>query len=441
MKKCKKLLFNNWGLKLISLSIAFALWFVVISINDPVDDKTFTNIKVSLEKTELLTDKGKVFEVLEGSDQLRYVTFNAPKSIREKIEVSDIIAEADFNDLTSTDTVPIKFSCPKYSNDVTDITGNISYVKLNVEQKTSKWIDIKYAPIGNVAEGYVIGDVNLDQNRLEITGPASKVNEVARAVVDVNVTDITNNISARGSIRLKDANGQTLDYDSIVKNIDNVKVEVVVYPTKEVPVIYSAMGTPEEGYMKSGEIEATPKTIKLAGPASLLNSISELVVPQEELDVTGATVNLEKDVNLRRLLPTGLSFADKTFDGKAKVTVYIEEISEAELQISKLNLQITNKPTDKVIEYAEDVEIPSLQIRGLERYVSLVNVDTLRGIVDIGAWMNENRMDSLPSGTYQIPVEFALTSKIEQVEPVLVTLVVMTPEEFASKTKANRIAE
>ena len=119
-------MFNNWGLKLISLSIAFALWFVVISINDPVDDKTFNNISVSLKDTELLTDKGKVYEVLEGSDLLRYVTFNAPKSIREKIEASDIIAEADFNEMTSTDTVPIKFSCPKYSNDVTDITGNIS---------------------------------------------------------------------------------------------------------------------------------------------------------------------------------------------------------------------------------------------------------------------------------------------------------------------------
>ncbi len=441
MKKCKELLLNNWGLKLISLSIAFALWFVVISINDPVDDKTFTNIKVSLEHTELLTDKGKVYEVLEGSDQLRYVTFNAPKSIREKIEASDIIAEADFSDMTSTDTVPIKFYCPKYSNDVTDITGNISYVKLNVEQKISKWIDIKYVPIGNVAEGHVIGDVNLDQNRLEISGPASKVNEVTRAVVDVNVTDITNNIFARGSIQLVNADGKTLNYDSISKNIDDVKVSVVVYPTKEIPVIYTATGTPESGYMKTGEIEATPKTVKVAGPVTLLNNTNELVVPQEELDISGATENLVKDVNLRRLLPAGLSFADKAFDGKAKVTVFIEKESEVELEINKLNLQITNKPANRVIEYADNVQIPNLRIRGLERYVSMVNIDTLRGIVDIGAWMNENRMVDLPSGTYQIPVEFALTSKIEQVEPVLVTLEVMTPEEFANKSKVNNIAE
>lgn len=441
MKKLKKLLFNNWGLKLISLSIAFALWFVVISVNDPIDDKTFTNIKVNLVKTSLLTEKDKVYEVLEGTDQLRYVTFNAPKSIREKIEAGDIIAEADFSDMTSTDTVPIKFSCPKYGNYVTDITGNISYVKLSVEEKNSKWIDIKYKTIGEVADGYVVGNVVLDQNRLEITGPASKVAEITRAEVDVNVTDISNDISARGNIQLKNSDGKTLNYGSINKNIDNVKVSVVVYPTKEIPVVYSTTGIPARGYMKTGEIDATPKTVVVAGPATLLNNLSELTVPQEELDVTDLTGNLVKDVNLRRLLPAGINFKDKTFDGKAKVTVYIEEVAEAELEITSLNLQITNKPNNRIIEYAENVEIPSLHIRGLERYVSTVSVDSLRGIVDIGEWMNDNHMGDLSSGTYQIPVEFALTSKIEQVEPVYVTLVVMTPEEFANKTKIQNMIE
>ena len=286
MKKCRELLFNNWGLKLISLSIAFALWFVVISINDPVDDKTFTNIKVSLEKTELLTDKGKVFEVLEGSDQLRYVTFNAPKSIREKIEPSDIVAEADFNDMTSTDTVPIKFYCPKYNNDVTEISGNFGYVKLRVEERVSKWVDIKYNTIGRVANGYVINGVSLDQNRLEISGPASKVAEVSKAVVDVNVTDIINDISVRGKIQLRNTDGQNVNYDSISQNVDNVKITVGVYPTKEIPVKYTVKGTPEEGYVQTGDMNIEIKNIVIAGPAVLLNSTNELVIPEEELDIT-----------------------------------------------------------------------------------------------------------------------------------------------------------
>lgn len=428
-------MFNNWGLKLISLSIAFALWFVVININDPIDNKSFSNVKVQLVNTELLTDKGKVYEVLEGTNQLRSVSFDAPKSIREKIEAGDIIAEADFNDMTSTDTVPIKFVCTKYGNDVTNIEGNISYVKLRVEEKISKWIDVKYKLIGKVAEGHVVYDVVLDQNRLEITGPASKISEVSRAEVDVNITDITNNISTRGNIQLRNGDGGNLNYDNVTMNIDNVKVSVVVYETKEIPVEYSVMGIPRNGYMQTGEIEADVKSVVVAAPKALLNSTNELVVPKEELDITDATENLVKDINLRRLLPSGMIFEDKTFDGRANVTVYIEEVAEEELELTKLNLQITNKPLNMVVEYANGADIPKLRIRGLERYVSTVNADDIRGIIDIGAWMNEQRIEELSSGTYQIPVDFALTSKIEQVEPVLVTIEVMTPEEFADRAK------
>ena len=62
MKKWKKLLLDNWGLKLISLTIAFALWVLVISIDDPVDDKTFNNIKLRLVNTQLITDDNMVYE-------------------------------------------------------------------------------------------------------------------------------------------------------------------------------------------------------------------------------------------------------------------------------------------------------------------------------------------------------------------------------------------
>lgn len=439
MKKWNKLLFNNWGLKLISLSIAFALWFVVISVNDPIDDKTFTNIKVNLIHTSVLTDKGKVYEVLEGTNLLRTVSFEAPKSIREKIEAGDILAEADFNEMTSTDTVPIRFSCPKYGSNVTDISGNISYVKLSVEQKVSKWIDVKCEPIGEVAEGYMIADVKLDTNRMEISGPESKIAEVSKAVVEVNVKDISNEISTRGNIRLRSAEGSDLNYDSVTQNIDNVKVSVVVYPTKEVPIKYSITGETADGYMRTGNVEMSQETVVIAGPVITLNNISDITIPAEELDVEDASEDLVKEVNLRKYLPSGVIFADKTFGGKVKVTVFIEKIEEVELDITTLNLQITNKPMNWLVEYQSEIEIPQLRIRGLAKDVSGISVENIRGIIDIEAWMNEQQMEELSSGTYQIPVEFALNTNIEQVEPVLVTLQVMTPEEYADRAKNNAL--
>lgn len=433
MKKWKKLLLDNWGLKLISLSIAFALWFVVISIDDPVDDKTFTNIRVKLINTDLITDENMVYEVLDGTDILRSVTFEAPKSIRENIESGDIVAEADLNELTTTDTVPIRFSCPKYSMDVTNISGNISYVKLNIEKKASKWIDITYNLVGEVAEGYVINSINLDQNRLEIEGPASKIAEVSKAVVDVNVAGISNNMSTPVEIHLKNVEGVELNYATINKNADNVKVSVVIHATKEVPVEYQTTGVPAEGYAVTGEVATFPNTVVIAGTTASLNNISKIVISESELDITGATGNFEKVINLRQYLPSGISFADKQFEGKAYVTIYVEELVGRELEITKRNVEIMNKPKDMIVDNEEELEIRPLVIRGLQRHVDAVELNDVYGIVDILAWMESQGIETLTSGTYQIPITFEIPESVEQVGIVSVSLEFITPEELASR--------
>ncbi len=434
MKKWKRLLLDNWGLKLISLTIAFALWFVVISIDDPVDDKTFTNIKVKLVNTDIITDENMVYEVLEGTDTLRSVTFEAPKSIREKIEAGDIIAEADLNELTTTDTVPIRFSCPKYSKDVTNISGNIGYVKLDIEEKASKWIDITYNLVGEVAEGYVINNINLDQNRLEIEGPASKIAEVSKAVVDVNVAGISNNISAPVDIHLKNANGAELNYATVNKNADQVKVSVVIYATKEVPIEYEVTGIPGEGYEATGVVDVNPQNVVIAGTSTALNNVTRITIPAGELDITGETENFEKIINLRQYLPSGTTFADKQFEGKAYVTVYIEELVEKELEITTRNLEVITKPANMIVNYAVNTDIPEVVIRGLQKYVDAIEVNDVYGSIDVLAWMEEQGITELASGTYQIPVSFEIPGNVEQVGTVMVALEFITPEELAART-------
>ena len=148
------MLLDNWVLKLASLTLAFILWFVVITEENPVDDKTFYGIKVNLVNTEKLEELGRVYEVLDGTDTLRSVTVEAPGSVLDQLEAGDIVAEADLNNISGMNTVEIEFSCPGYSRDIIGIKGNISNVKLSIEDKATKTINIKYNLVGDVAEGY-----------------------------------------------------------------------------------------------------------------------------------------------------------------------------------------------------------------------------------------------------------------------------------------------
>lgn len=431
-EKLKKMLLGNLGLKLISLVLAFVLWFVVISIDDPVKEKTLTNIQVNLVNAEELEEKGMVWEVLDGTDVLKSVTFDAPLSVREVIEASDIVAEADLGEITVAETVAIEFSCPKYSGQVTNISGNISNVKLSVEEKTSKWIDIKYNLIGEVADGYVIGSVTLEQNRLEIEGPQSKVAEVAKAVVDVNVAGVSGStMSIRVDIQLQDAQGNVLSYPSITKNTDAVRVTVDIHSTKEVPIEYQISGTPAEGYLATGVSEIMPDTVVIAGPVTTINKVSKITIPADVIDITGATGNLEQVVDLKNYLTSGTYFADDDFDGKVYVTVYVEAAAEKRITLDEDSLTILNMPRDYIAVMPEDISHPVVTLTGLK--ADLNTVTDLTGTVDVAAWMESMEMDEMISGVYALPVTLEVPEGCEVEEEVVVYLEFATQEEMEQR--------
>ena len=78
-----KRLTANWGLKLVSLIFAVIVWFFVTNIDDPITSVRYTNIPVTLKNTNLITDQGQVYTILDGSDTISSVTLFAPRSIIE----------------------------------------------------------------------------------------------------------------------------------------------------------------------------------------------------------------------------------------------------------------------------------------------------------------------------------------------------------------------
>lgn len=419
--KIRSFFFSHWLLKIISLLLAFALWFVVISTDDPVDERRFQNIKVNLLNTELLAENNQIYEILDNTDILRTVTFDAPSSVRREIQSSDIIAEADLTNLTVTNTVEIKFSCPKYSDQVQNIRGNIEYVKLNIEEKADKWINIEVIRTGDVAEGYLIGATTLDRNRMHIEGPKSAIDEIAKAVVDVDVAGINSNSTASGEIRLVDAEGNEVNRASVTKNMDVATVTVTVWNIKEIPVVYGYAGTLAEDYVDTGVIEASVETVRIAGPADRLINISELKVNPEDVNITGSTKDYETVVHLKDYLPVGIYFADADFNDTAKVTVKIEEIKEKSIRLQAENIQIINVPEGMECEIVGNTSSP-LVVRGLEAYMVLLSSNTLQGVVDVGVWMENSNMEELAEGEYSLPVTVSLLPQQERVSTPAITL-------------------
>ena len=433
MKKKKTImerLLNNWALKLFSLVAAFLLWLLVMNIEDPEDQKTFYNIPVKLINTEVLADENMVYQILDKTDAVARVTIMAPKSIRDELSTSDIVAEADFNNLTLANTVEITFYSLRYNDKISNITGSNEILKLNIEDKKAKRLVLGVNTVGDVAEGYMINGATPDQNQIEISGPASVISQISTASVNVDVTGSSSDISTNADVILYDKEGKEIPTENLKINIKSVRVKVEVLATKKVPIHFSVMGMPATGFLFTGEITSMPETVLIAGTTQELAKIKEITVPEEALNITGQSNNMITSVNIEDYVPEGIMLADPSFKGRVAVTVHIEKEVQRTLEIAAENLMITGVPEGYTVELDSDESSYSLYIKGLGIEVEELNEKTLYGYISMADFMEDRNLEDLNPGIYEIEVDFAFSDNITIMQPLKVYIKITNTEDL-----------
>ena len=414
----KKKLLRNWGLKLISLVIAFMLWYLAVSTEDPKETRNFSNIPVVIRNAELLEQENKVYEVQGGL--MTRVSVRAPRSVFEQLRTSDIVAEADMNMLTDINTIAIACSVPNY--EVESVSSNPAVLKLNIEEKASRGVRVQTTILGEVAEGYVIVGTRSDENRIQISGPKSLVEKVSYADLSVDVSGATGTQTANAEIALFDAEGNPIESESVHKTVNQIRVEVEILSPKDVPIELHYSGEPAQKYMATGKVSCDPETVKLAGPAAVLSNVTKIVIPAEDLDITNATGNVEKVINLRSYLPGNTRFADDNFNGRVTATVYVEPLKEKTLQIPEVRIALYGVPEGLVSSYVLPGQSYRLTVSGLNDVISALDVTDVSCVVDIEEWMKGEDMATLAPGVYSLPVKVTLPKNVTAVNEINVRL-------------------
>lgn len=425
----KNRLSRNWGLKIGSFLFAAILWLIVTNVNDPVGTFKVYNVPVKIQNADLITNNGQVYEVLDNTDVIDTVTISAKRSIIDSLDESNVVAVADMNDLTSLNTISIRLSTNKYNDKLESIEGSIDSVKLNIEDKRTKTLQLKTDTVGEVKDGYMVGEISTEQNLVEISGPESLVSQVKKAVVSVDVSGFTNNIGTDSVIRLYDENDKLIASNSIVKNISKVRVNVEILKLKTVSLNWNLSGTASSGYEPTGEITATRSTIVIAGKAKVIDNISSIDIPDTALDITGASENVEILVDVEDYLPDGVILAEEDFNGKVMVTVSVEPTIEKTVTLKTEDIQIVNMPEGfegKILENEDNYEIVLV---GLEANLNELDLKAIQATVDIAAWMQQEGMEELSEDYYTIGLTFNLDENISLKEDVSVRLHITEKEE------------
>lgn len=419
-------LLNNIKLKVLSLFLAILLWVVVLNITDPIKAKKYSNVPVRLINIEKLTDNGKTYEILDGTELISTVTIRAPRNTLRELgnSVDNIIATADFSRLSADGTtVPVDIVTSKFSDKIDSIRASSESITVRIENRKTIQIPIQTVTTGEVESGYILGTVTPSQNQVKVSGPESIIDTVKSAKVEIQISGFTGDISTQSEVVLYDESGNIIPRKNISLNVENVDVTAEILATKKVPIAYSTIGMPAEGYGFTGEISCSPETVTIAGPASEIEKITKITIPSSELNITGQSESMQALIDLSRFMPDKTRFADSSFNGYVSFKIYIEPFVEDDIGISPDMISIQDLPEGFTAMIAPD-EYYEIIFTGLAQDIERSNYDQLNVRVNIKGLMNEYKMDELLPGEYEAKLLLNVPDNLKLKEEVHVKVII-----------------
>ena len=315
----------NLKLKILSVVLAIAIWYMINAFSDPAIRMTVNNVSVDILNGDVIEKRGDVYTVLDNTDVIPVVNILAKRSVIDKLESKNVIATADVRDIEQDGSVRIVLTTDKYSSSIERITGSISHVQLRVEPQETHALNLEVETQGNPAEGYIMDDASAEQNQVMLSGPRSYVNEVGRAIVSVDITGAEKNIKVYPEIVLYDKENNVISPEDMKMhklhmNVSSVKVVATVYKTKEIPITCGSGVPIAYGYELISQPTVEPSSITVAGAEGILEDFDSIEIPASDVTYDYLTATMNKTLNIVSYLPEGVFLTD---DSDNRVTVYV----------------------------------------------------------------------------------------------------------------------
>lgn len=432
----KQKLTKNFGLKVMAFVFSLFLWLIVVNVDDPVTQQTFSNIPVSLENQDIITQQGNVYQVLDGQNVTAVIS--ARRSVLQDIESDDIIATADVKEMdTDTGLIPVEISVANLTagRDYQTAASVPNNLRIQVEKSGKKVLSLT-ASTNDVStrDGYIIGNTTVSPEKVTITGAESQIEVIDRAVAYVEASGLSKDTDLTAELRLLDKNGNILDQNQLTNNLgeDGITVHLEILGSKSVPLNFGVSGTPADGYQYVG-VSSEPESVVIYGTQDVLNEIDSIDIPDSEINIDGAAENVETSIDITPYLPEGVSLGDEV-TGTVIATALIEEEGMRTIDFLVSSVKINNLSDELQVSYQPDAEV-SLQFRGDQESLDALDIRNAVS-VDLSAYTQP--------GTYEIPVEVIVPDGVTFEEGATVTLTLSekpddgsTQEEGSSETDTS----
>ena len=282
-----------------------------------------------LNEDTTLADKG-LMRVSGDEDVTVDLKLKFPRRLAYSFDTSQIRLVSDLSSVTYAGKQSVSYNIllPNgiSTRDVSVESPTVRSVQVEIGELNKRDIEIRCKVIGNVAEGYIAGTVELLPETLEVRGQQSDLRQISYAQVTLDIEDASSTVVELLDFELYDFNDQVIDNKNIHPMSESVQVTVPVLKVKDVPLtvnLVESAGARLENYTWS----LSYSSITLSGESSQMAAISELVVGTlaledlREQETFTYDIPVPEDVNnLSGISTVTLTITPKSVETRAPVT-------------------------------------------------------------------------------------------------------------------------
>ncbi len=377
---------------LLSVLIASMVWFYVNNSEEVRINVHSVPVEFLNEDTTL-ADKGLM--LVNGEEDVTVdLQLKVPRRLMFNFDTSQIRLVSDLSSVTyagkQSVTFNILFPSSISTRDVSVESPTVRTVQVEIGELQKRNIEIRYKVIGNVAEGYIAGAVQLNPAELQIRGQQADIMQVSYAQVMLNIENATSTVVELLDYQLYDYTDQPITNKNIHPTSEQIQVTMPVMTVKDVPLKINFVET-AGSRLESFNWSLSHDSITLSGDASQIASIDEIELGTLALEDLRADEVFDYDIPI----PEGVN----NLSGITSVTLTIgaSNVETREVEATSFSYENFNGSGEVTIVTSS---LP-VTLRGTAADLAVISDRQVRVIADLSDIAAD-------SGSYTVPARIVV---------------------------------
>ena len=361
--------------------IAFSMWLYVITVESPGSTETKYNIPVVFEGETLLRERGLI--ITSDTKMDVDITLSGNRSDLKLVDASNTAVKVDLTRIYDPGKHELEYSVSYpgsvASNAFTEENRYPSRIQVTVEELEVQEIPVVVTYTGEMSEKYLADKSNavLSAQVVNVSGPKSVVDRIARAEILVDLTGATESISRSYRFTLQDKDGVPVDAELITVSTEEIhldlKIQVMKYLDLVVTIVDGGGATKD-----TITYEIKPGRIQVSGSQATMDSLGD--------EINLGSIHLadyaeDAVITLPLVLPDTVT----NHSNIEEATVDLKFVGLTTMDVTVDQIKLINVPAGMKADLI--TERITVSVRGPSADIAKLNPDAVTVVVDLSEAM------------------------------------------------------